>query len=224
MLKILPGNGFFLSNIASSGPVTIGGACELGGALSPNSGLPLTQHAAVRMSVSGFGVPDFDVPMLHFLYSWKCNISMGDFTYRYLGSRIEILDFVEVADDYEGFPYEKYPVVFPSVSFELGPISYSDKLIIAILNDPDGDDEFKFESERASELSIPAHQFGGMPFLLNSNINKYCYVCGQEMLLTASIGNNCFSSSNGFFGNDFVQLVFFTCAPCKVVSALNIAG
>jgi hypothetical protein len=225
MLKVLAGNGFFLGHESSRGVLTIGGSCELAGAISPNTGLPLTQHAAARMNTQEFFVPDFDETMLHFLYSWKCNISKGDFTYQYIGGRLEILDFVEGQDDFEGFPYENYSILFPAVKFDLRPVSDGDRLLISILNDPEGDNGFKFESERASELSVPAHQFGGLPFLLRSDMdNRCCAVCGREMLLTAAIGNKCFSNDDGFFGNDFVQLVYFTCGPCKVITAVNVAG
>ncbi|RDS82321.1 hypothetical protein DWU98_09885 [Dyella monticola] len=225
MLKTLADNGYFLGDITQEGPVTIGGLCDIGGAISPNNGLPLTQHAAIRLEAGGFFVPGFDVPVLHFLYSWKCNISKGDLSYQYVGNRVKIIDFVAGVDDFEGFPYDSYPIVFSAVPFGLSPIQDGDRLLISILNDPEGDAGFKFESNRASELSVPTHQFGGLPFLLRPDINgKRCAVCSQEMPLIASIGNKCFSNDGGFFGDDFVQLVYFACGACQVVSVVNLAG
>ena len=138
MIKILSNTGHVLGGRSHVGTATIGGSCNVAGAISPNNGLPLTQHAAIRLIDSHFQIPDFDIPELHFLYSWKCNISKGDLTYRYVNGRIELLDFVEGADDFEDFPYDDYPVVFPGISFDLVRVPESDKLLISILNDPEG--------------------------------------------------------------------------------------
>ena len=224
-MKNVVGEGHFLGLRVAEGPVVIGGACKLPGAISPNTGLPLTQHAAVRLGANGLAMPQWDVPELHFLYSWKCCINQGDFSYRYTSGRLEIIEYTAGAEDFDGFPYDGYPVVFPAVQFLLRPIPAEDQKLIERLNDPDVDQGFRFDDKRAGELSVPTHQFGGLPFLLHPLASeRQCVVCGSEMDLIASIGNNCYSRDEGFFGNDFVQLVFFGCARCRVLSAVNVAS
>ncbi|WP_343818097.1 hypothetical protein ISN75_21175 [Dyella marensis] len=224
-MQKLSGSGRFFGQRVSQGPAVIGGTCRLQGAISPNTGLPLTQHAAVKLGASGFAIPNWDVPEVHFLYSWKCCISQGDLSYRYASGRLEIIEYTAGTEDFAGFPYDGYPVVFPAAQFLLRPIPEEDQEIIARLNNTELDQGFKFENARAGQLSIPTHQFGGVPFLLNPLMEeKRCVACGDEMVLIASIGNNSFSHDGGFFGNDFVQLVFFGCDRCKVLSAVNVAS
>jgi hypothetical protein len=224
-MKTVAGKGHFLGMRVSEGPAVIGGACKLPGAISPNTGLPLTQHAAVKLGVNGFAMPNWDMPELHFLYSWKCCISQGDFSYRYTSGRLEIIEYTAGTDDFDGFPYDDYPVIFPSVQFLLRPIPEDDQELIGQLNDTKIDQGFRFDNERAGQLTIPTHQFGGMPFLLDPLMSeKRCAACSSEMDLVASIGNNCYSRDEGFFGNDFVQLVFFGCAHCHVLSAVNVTS
>ncbi|MES2312283.1 MAG: hypothetical protein V4566_08315 [Pseudomonadota bacterium] len=224
-MKIASRKGHFLGMRVSNGPAVIGGACGLPGAISPNNGLPLTQHAAVKLGTNGFALPNWDLPELHFLYSWKCCISQGDFSYRYTSDRLEVIEYTAGTDDFDGFPYDGYPVIFPPVQFLLSPISEEDQELIGRLNDTQIDQGFRFDDEKAGQLSIPTHQFGGSPFLLDPLMgDKPCPGCGSEMELVASIGNNCFSRDEGFFGNDFVQLVFLGCAKCHVLSAVNVTS
>lgn len=224
-MKIIAGKGYFLGMRVFEGPAVIGGACALAGAISPNTGLPLTQHAVVKLGANGFAMPNWDLPELHFLYSWKCCISQGDFSYRYTGGRLEIIEYTAGGDDSDGFPYNDYPVIFPPVQFLLRPVPEEDQDLIRRLNDTRIDQGFRFDSERAGQLSVPTHQFGGLPFLLDPLVGeKRCVVCGFEMELVASIGNHCYSRDEGFFGNDFVQLLFFGCASCRVLSAVNVTS
>lgn len=223
-IKIATGTGYLLGECMADGPVVVGGACGLQGAISPNTGLPLTQHAAVKLGVSGFVLPDWDVPEIHFLYSWKCCISEGDFSYRYVADRLELIEYTTGAGDFDGFPYRHYPVVFPAVRFLLRPVAEGDQELMVRLNGSQVERDVRFEDARADRLSIPTHQFGGMPFLLDPSMEqKPCVLCGGEMELVASIGNQCFSHEEGFFGNDFVQLVYFGCGRCQVLSAVNVA-
>jgi hypothetical protein len=150
---------------------------------------------------------------------------MHDFSYRDTDQRIEIVEFGHGASDHEGFPYVGYPSSFPPVPCELVQISKSDQMIISKLNasaftNPD----YKYSTIGAEELAQPRHQFGGEPFLLDPNAHeKHCPVCKNEMLLFASIANDNYSDSDGFFGNDFVQILYWICSSCQIVSARNYA-
>lgn len=222
MMKFLAGNGFSISHLVGASDVLFGGCCELSGAISPNTGLPLTQFARLTLDRGRFWIPAWTLPEIHFLYSWKCKIHEGDFSYRYVNGTIEVVEFCEGFENYEGFPYEDYPLFFEETYCELNAIDDEDHAIIVELNNPDGDPDFKYGNDRAWQLSVPRHQFGGVPYLLDSdNPEKYCPICNDEMTVVATIGNDSFSKNDGFFGNDFVQVVCWACGPCQVVSARN---
>jgi hypothetical protein len=123
------------------------------------------------------------------------------------------------------FPYSDYPRRFDPVGFNLEPISAADREIIEILNGPNATDyELQYEPGRARELAQPRHQFGGLPFLLQSDsCSQTCPTCGIEMILIAAIANENFSTPEGFFGEDFVQVVYWCCEECQVISAQNFA-
>ncbi|WP_155617095.1 hypothetical protein [Xanthomonas translucens] len=206
----------------SSHEAYIGGRCPLPGAVSPNTGAPLTQFARVVQSRDGFAVPGFDEPELHLLYSWKCDIHKGDFSYRYINGSIEVVEYTTGSDDYEDFPYPNYPEVFNEVSVGIRRLSDEEMAVIERLNAPDVDGEYKFSGALPSMLSVPQHQFGGVPYLLDTErVRKDCPVCKKEMTVIASVGNKNYSTDEGFVGNDFVQILYFSCSSCKVVSALN---
>jgi len=221
-VKILPGDGYFAGTASANGELTIGGRCSSNGAISPNTGLPLTQFACVRLNPESFCIPGWPMPEIHFLYSWKCRIHEGDFSYRYVNGDLEVVEFCKGVGDSEGFPYDDYPVQFDEIRLQLQRMTKEDQSIIIELNDPDCDPDLKYDNERASDLSEPMHQFGGMPYLISpEETSKDCVICGCEMFLTASIGNNSHSNNEGFSGNDFVQVVYWTCPECHVVSARN---
>ncbi|MBB5944501.1 hypothetical protein [Xanthomonas sp. 3307] len=206
----------------ASHEVYIGGRCTLPGALSPNTGAPLTQFARVVQSSEGFAVPGFDEAELHFLYSWKCDIHRGDFSYKYINGSIEVVEYTSGSDDYEDFPYPNYPEAFDEVSVGIRRLSEEEVAVIGKLNAPDVDPDYKFSGSLPSELSVPQHQFGGVPYLLDAGrARKVCPACKKEMTIIASVGNKNYSTDEGFVGNDFVQILYFSCSFCKVISALN---
>lgn len=221
-MKFIPGDGYFIDAVDKSGDVLLGGLCSIAGAVSPNTGMALTQFARVTLTRDAFWISGWELPEVHFLYSWKCKIHEGDFSYRYINNRLEIIEFCAGTDDSEGFPYDDYPILFDEVSVGLKKIPKEDQAIILELNSPNCDPDLKFNNARADKLSIPTHQFGGEPYLVNPEAaGKNCPVCGREMLEVASIGNDSYSENCGFSGNDFVQVLYWACAPCRVISARN---
>ena len=221
-MKILPGDGYIVGSASDNGELSIGGQCSFKGAISPNTGEALTQFACARLNPESFWIPGWSVPEIHFLYSWKCNISKGDFSYRYVNGDLEVVEFTEGKDDCEGFPYDDYPVLFDEVLLQLQRMTKEDQAVISELNKPDCDPDFKYDNNRAFELSKPMHQLGGVPYLISpDDAVKDCPICGREMFLVASIGNNSYSQNEGFSGNDFVQVVYWACPECCVVSTRN---
>lgn len=159
---------------------------------------------------------------IHFLYSWTCGIHEGDFSYRYLNGDIEVVEYSRSNGSYDGFPYDNYPLIFDPKVFDLEAVGTDDQDIILKLNSPDCDSGFIFSNPRADFLSMPAHQFGGVPYLAAGNDHqKNCVLCKNEMHLIASISNESYSDNEGFSGNDFVQVVYWICPSCQVVSAQN---
>ncbi|WP_211443996.1 hypothetical protein [Collimonas humicola] len=221
-MGFLLGNGYFAGPPSESGALMIGGRTSLRGAVSPNTGLALTQFARISLGPGGFLVPGWTLPEMHFLYSWKCKIHEGDFSYRYVNGEIEIVEFCKGTDDYDDFPYENYPPFFEQVRLSLQRIEKEDQSIILKLNEVDCEPNFKFNDTRANQLSVPTHQFGGVPYLhFSSAHRKDCVICGHEIPVVASIGNNSYSNNEGFSGNDFVQVVYWACSSCNVLSASN---
>ena len=203
----------------------IGGACKLQGAVSPNNGRPLLQHASVTLTRGGFWIPGWKSYNIHLLYSWQCNIYTEDFSYRETPTAIEVVEYAKGVDDTTGFPYEGYPSLFPPVRCDLLEIPPREQAIISRLNAVDSSDpDYKYNTPGAEDLSNPRHQFGGEPFLFNPDTpRKTCPLCREEMTLVATIANENYSDADGFFGNDYVQVVYWCCPPCLVISARNFA-
>jgi hypothetical protein len=221
-MKLFLGNGFFVDQLTQNGELTIGGLNNLKGANSPNSGLPLTQLAKIQVTQSGFHLPDWEFPWIHFFYSWKCKIHEDDFSYQYSSDSIHIIEYCSGIDDYSGFPYENYPESFPEIRLSLKELTSEEQSVIAQLNQENEMSIFDNPNPEFIRLSIPAHQFGGVPFLLSpESSNKNCPVCYQNMVLIATIGNESYSNNEGLSGNDFVQIIYWACLTCKVISAKN---
>lgn len=218
----LSGDGFFVGPASATGGLILGGTCALKGAISPNTGARLTQFAHVHIEARAFSIPGWELPDIRFLYSWKCNLHEDSFSYRYLGNSIEVVEYIKGTGDHEGFPYENYPEAFQEVRRELQRVSEGDQQLIRQLNSPDCDPDLEYDNPRARELSTPTHQFGGIPYLVDPELpEKKCILCDKEMLLVAAIGNDSYSNEYGFSGNDFVQILYWACPKCHVVSALN---
>jgi hypothetical protein len=62
---------------------------------------------------------------------------------------------------------------------------------------------------------------GGEPLLLQNPLpERRCPSCQNLMPLLACIGDRN-GSEHGFVDNDFVQMLFYFCAPCTVVVSEN---
>jgi hypothetical protein len=221
-MMFLQGNGYFIDAVDSDGTLVIGGRCSLPGAVSPNTGLALTQFARINLSSENYSIPGWSMSEIHFLYSWKCKIHEGKFSYRYKDDDLEVIEFCKGNDDYDGFPYDHYPILFDEVRLRLRLLTKEEQSMIALLNGPDCPPGLKHDDSLADRLSIPAHQFGGVPYLVDPVASeKDCVVCGKNMPVVASIGNKSYSENEGLSGNEFVQILYWACASCRVVSALN---
>jgi hypothetical protein len=217
--------GYFLGGRSHTGPATIGGRDSLPNAISPYTGEPLLQLASVLVTQDAFWLPRWESKRVYFLYSWTCSIHEGVFSYRQTGETIEIVEYTGSNKREVDFPYADYPQQFDPVQFDLDPISAADQEILNTLNGPNAADfELKYEPGRARDLAQPRHQFGGLPFLLQSDAClQTCPICRTDMALIAAIGNENFSTPQGFVGEDFVQVVYWCCEECQLLSAQNFA-
>ena len=104
--------------------------------------------------------------------------------------------------------------------FALRIATAEEQMIIKKLNRQD--DPISLE-DQFPQLSVPRAQVGGEPRLMQWPPSTcVCPVCGGPMPLFASIGNEN-GSTLGFTDNAFVQMVFFLCDACTVVTAYNVA-
>ena len=65
-------------SLEPGGPIVLGGACDLRGAVSPNNGFPLTQHAVIAMRSPFFQSWGWQQLHMPLLYSWKCGIHLAE--------------------------------------------------------------------------------------------------------------------------------------------------
>jgi len=223
MMETLYNHGYFLEPLESTlahPKHVIGGQQRLHGAVSPNSGKPLLQLAAINTAVSELCPNPWRSDTLCFLYSWTCAICEGPFSYRQTDSYVEILE-AQHGPTYSDFPFPFYPDTFVEVPCMLLPLTDEQRSTIAELNSAASDIRFDLQLSKP-ELSIPRHQIGGEPFFVSRRpVVSWCPTCNQRMRFLASIGNDTFRDSMGFSGNKFVQLIYEACTNCSVLTVNN---
>ena len=112
----------------------LGGAQNIAGAVSPNSGRRLLQLAQINTADRRLELQAADFEMLPLLYSWTCDMHQGSFTYRVRPGSVELLDFQQ-GRAHTDFPYAGYPDAFAPQFMDLAPIDANDQKIILELND-----------------------------------------------------------------------------------------
>ena len=207
--------GYFLEPTKRRSPHALCGPQHIDGAISPNSGLPLLLVASLDPADTRLGISRSRTDTLHLLYSWTCGISDGDFTYRQSAQGVEILAYNK-GPAHHDFPYANYPVFFPRVAVELQALTSEEQATIRQINK-----RGVLLEDRSPRLAVPRAQVGGEPRLMQFPLSTcVCPVCGGSMPLFASVGNGT-GSALGFTDNDFVQMVFFLCDTCTVVTAYD---
>jgi hypothetical protein len=197
----------------------LGGAQNIAGAVSPNSGKRLLQLAQINTSDRRLELQTAGFEMLPLLYSWTCDIHQGNFTYRVRPGAIEVLQFTQ-GRAYTDFPYENYPDAFAPQFMDLSPLSANDQKIILELNDRSAR---RTSPHRRTILDSPRHQVGGIPRLVQEEeFSLTCPHCAGEMPMFASIADDN-GTPSGFTGNPYVQVVYHLCRACWVVSCYNIS-
>lgn len=216
-------NGVVPGRRCPEGSIQLGGACVFEGAVSPNNGFPLTQHVLLAADVQCVRDAGWSGPM-PLLYAWKCAIHLEDFAYQVLDGRLNLLAYGQGVVDVDDFPYPDYPVVFKDQRFEAREVTLSEAAQWSTLNAMTLRDEQIDPDSPLWDLAKPRHQFGGKPYLLNpADAEATCPLCGTAMPIFATVADESGIPEQPFFGNEYVQLVYFLCAPCRVLTARNVA-
>jgi hypothetical protein len=192
------------------------GKSLLQNAVSPNSGKPLLCLLSLDARDIRLGIDFKNEPRIDLLYSWTCGIAEGDFFYKIISGRLEIITY-NAGSNYDDFPYSDYPESFPPILVDLEEVSEEEENIVKRLNDG-GDFDLRMEYEL---LSTPYHQVGGEPYFVQNYRSENCPICHSEMAFLAAIGNDN-GQPLGFCDNEFVQVIFQICPDCILFVAYNI--
>ncbi len=170
---------------------------------------------------------------------WTCGIAQADFYYQLRADNgISVLSCGR-GEHTSDFPYNHYPEHFPQRHVQLVPMptciqqglvrlnagkvssTYSDAVGMPELdtdtvgrvgNAPPMD----HPDSESDGLTIPKHQVGGQPYLLDTYWRMRCPKCGNRMPFLASIGDYS-GTTKGFADNSFVQLLYHYCRECRCV-------
>jgi hypothetical protein len=197
------------------------GPNEFPGGGCPNCGVPLQVFVTLDSSDQRLGIPPSTGTSLPLLWCWCCPVLEGPLVYRVSSRGIELVS-LKRGRPTPGFPYADYPRPFPSTPVRLVPISSRAQRLISELNA--GHPSFH---PRYRLASVPTHQVGGVPFLLQGPNYQgdyaddlSCPTCNEPMPFFAAVGNRCLDP-RGLCGNDFVQVLFHFCVRDSVISAIQ---
>lgn len=228
-----PGYGLVLEPPDEAAQHTFCGAHRIPGAWCFYGDHPLLRLLSLDTADERLGLADLGVPQVHLLYCWRCDVGDLDYRLERDGSvsvfgekewgallRQRGVDIEEVRarlrQPETDYPYSGYPAAFPSRSARLVAVAQDDEQ--ALLAAERGEDVSLPEA-----LTTPKHQVGGLPYLVQgTSYIPACPGCGADMAFVATIADDC-GDPRGFVGNEWVQVVFFLCADCKRVHALNMA-
>lgn len=194
------------------------GPTDTGGAECPNCRKRLLTIAQFDASDTRLQIDTVGMQSLPLLFCWTCVISQQEFVYEcsHDGREITLLRWAR-GESFRDFPYEGYPEGFPPEQITLKPLEPHKQEVIIKLNA--GAQVWELAQEYP-ELSVPQHQVGGEPLLLQAIPIRSCPKCFDSMPLFASFGDSA-SSGHKFTGNEFVQTVFSLCRKCRVVHCLQ---
>ncbi len=115
------------------------------------------------------------------------------------------------------FPYEDYPLFFPSAAIALNAITPDEQGTLNRLNRrfETGEPISQILGQRR-DLWCVRHQIGGLPFLTQELMMLECPLCNVEMSFLASVANNCLDT-RGLAGDDGVQVLYHYCRKCCVI-------
>ena len=113
-------NGYFLKFQEDTMPDSLAihqfcGKHTISGAYCPNCEKPLLRFISFNLSDNKIKV-GIRHGILHLLFCWTCNVAQDPFFYKIIGeNEIEILEYEKGGIELD-FPYENYPLYFPSLA------------------------------------------------------------------------------------------------------------
>lgn len=71
------------------------------------------------------------------------------------------------------------------------------------------------------DICQPRHQIGGIPYLVQQEFDEMvCPICGRRMPFLAAIADEA-PEGHSFTVNDHVQVLYYFCIDCYVISAIQ---
>jgi hypothetical protein len=210
--------GYFLHQdpLASGDGHACCGPCTIRGAVCPNCSAPLLQFVNFDLRDPRLGLSTFRARHLPLLFCWRCPLAQEPFAYRLLEDGGVDLIACGIGEPEIDFPYPDYPAAFPAAKFGLVPLTDAQQATVADLNAGAISDQKLVDGLL---LDVPRHQIGGEPYLVQPGMGAMvCPKCKVELPLLATIGDDTVDG-RGFTGNDYVQVLYFLCANCSVVTA-----
>ncbi len=210
-------NGFVLTyGPGLRGPHRFCGVNETADAQCPNCKRPLLQLFVFDMNDRpleslGHALSADRLP-LH--WCWTCDILRGPLTYELLdrGRRIRLLTYNHGRFQPDT-PYPDYPIYFPGTDSGLEEIPAVVSGQVRNLNRR----EIRLSTVDGEAWARPRHQLGGEPFFSGGLPGRrVCQQCGAEMELLGAVADKC-TDARGFASNEFVQLLFWVCPPCRIL-------
>jgi hypothetical protein len=164
--------------------------------------------------LEGDGRELHDLPLL---YCWSCGPCL-DYRVNPEGG-IDVLNHSKDASWPDScWPYEPYPDNFPSRSLRLASMPSRAQSLISKRNAGKLSDSEKY-SRKNQELLLIKHQIGGEPRIQQGNDLARGVLCKRRSPFLAAVAGE--TGSKQKFSSYGVQVLFFYCAPCQVVSALH---
>lgn len=192
------------------------GPYNVEGASCPNCRKPLLRFFGLDTRDSRLSLQSNQTSTLSLLFCWTCNVAQETFFYRASGDAIEVLQYGQGGVQVD-FPYEDYPLFFPSAAIALNAITPDEQGTLNRLNRrfETGEPISQILGQRR-DLWCVRHQIGGLPFLTQELMMLECPLCNVEMSFLASVANNCLDT-RGLAGDDGVQVLYHYCRKCCVI-------
>jgi hypothetical protein len=208
---------------------TLGGKHDLAGAYCFPCKLPylLMMSLDTRDPRLGLSFPHgrFEDPLhrqrplheLPLLYCWSCGPCL-DYRINPEGGIDPLNHSKEASWPYSCLPYEPYPKSFPKKHLRLTPMTSRTQELLRKRN-AGTLDEAASTSEEDHRSLLLKHQIGGEPRFQQGFYGAKCALCGKPPPFLAAVAET--TGSKKKFSPYGVQVLFFYCAPCQVVSTYH---
>lgn len=195
------------------------GPHDIDGARCPNCEKNLLRFLTLDLTdrrFSGYGI---NVPVVHLLNCWTCNLAQNPFIYQMQPSGgIEIIKYGRGGQATD-FPYGDYPEYFPAIPPKFRQVNpRAQKALTKVNADYSMDYEFTLP-QNLQDLLVPMHQIGGEPYLVQKELrNLSCPACSKPLVFFANLGDKA-GDPRGFVDNDYVQMIFLVCKHCAILAS-----